>query len=194
MASQYHSGSGDNVLGDKIIKNYFDLSAIGIISLVITVGSLIISLPILNILIPIVEDTNRYIKGLLPPLKLILFFVSELANAYFFGSIISRILKNVEEKKLEEIKGWFLVLFCVAMSAFVSMLFLVTTIFNKDSGNWYEIFILAMYVLSFIITFIGIYGQLTKVSGFSDFPYPITLFVIGFFYVSFYVYSITLTQ
>lgn len=188
MAGIKHEGKGNIHIGDTnttTINNY--LTPWGVISFLITLTSFVVSMPQINIHIPQIDILSIKIRGLVMPLKLVIFFISEIANGYFFGSMLRIIIK----KKIKEdyAMAISLTLLCIVLSAFISILFLVVTVF-PEIVEGYKIFgLFILYLISFIVTVVNVNSQLIdmKYDRISGDGILGLIFLVALFYIIFFV-------
>lgn len=160
-----HGGKGDNVAGNKNIINNISIP-FGIFSGVITLISLLVSFPTLNIHIPNIDFYSLKIQSLVSPLKVLIFIISEVANGYFFAILLRIVFQKEEDSILETPIAYSLIILFITLSTFISILFLILTLFPETTTTWSKIGFAFFYILSLVITSVNLHLQLGKIKRF----------------------------
>lgn len=187
MSSIKHEGKGDVHIGDNNTTTINNYTPWGVISFCITLISFFVSMPQINIHIPQIDILNIKIRGLAMPLKLVIFFVSEVANGYFFGSLIRIIInKKIKEDFATAIS---LTLLCIILSAFISILFLVVTVFPEVVEGYKILGLFILYLISLIVTVVNLGSQLVNLNDeeISGNGILTLMLLVALFYIIFFV-------
>lgn len=98
---------------------------------------------------------SDYLKGLEFYIRFLVFLLSEVANAYFFGRIFNRLNRNYKDT-ITDLLLFTLVIF---LTGFVSILFLKTIIF-RGHASVFKIFVFfGFYFLSLLLTILFFFKE-----------------------------------
>lgn len=100
----------------------------------------------------ILLSLNEKLQNLPSALKLFIFFISEIANGYFFSILIQITEKYNHVEKLSDVNYLLIILLCIVSSAFLSFLFLDMSIFNNKVIGWDSLKFFILYLISYFIT------------------------------------------